>query len=278
MLSYRHSFHAGNFADLLKHIVLVEILDHLLKKDTAFDYIDTHAGAGLYDLRSAQSQKTLEHSGGIARLNFADWPELDRYAEVVGSFNKTDAVNFYPGSPSIVGCFLRPQDRAWLFELHPQDYQLLQKNFAGRKNIRVYHTDGFDGLKALIPPRSRRGLVLIDPSYEIKSDYDLVIDQVAKAYKKFSQGIYAIWYPVVDRNTIQRMQKKLINSGIRNIQCFELGVMPDSREHGMTASGMLVINPPWTLMSKISALLPKLATLVSQCGSQIYQCATLVEE
>jgi 23S rRNA (adenine2030-N6)-methyltransferase len=278
LLSYRHSFHAGNFADLIKHIVLVEILEHLTKKDTPFDYIDTHAGAGLYNLKSADSQKLQEYAEGIGKLDFDEFPELESYFQAIRSFNEADTINFYPGSPSIAKCFLRNQDKGWLFELHPKDHELLQNHFSKSKNIRVHHQDGFEGLKALVPPSSKRGLVLIDPSYEIKTEYKLVIDRVIAAHKKFSHGIYAIWYPVVDRRTITDMQRKLVNSGISNIQQFELGIADDSANRGMTSSGMIVINPPWKLFEKMSPLLPKLADKITQVGRPIYRCEILADE
>lgn len=278
MLSYRHSFHAGNFADLVKHIVLVEILDHLIKKKSPFDYIDTHSGVGLYDLGAADSQKLQEYVDGIGKLDFKEFPELARYFQVIRSFNESDDINFYPGSPSIAKCFLRDQDKGWLFELHPKDHDLLHNNFSEARNIRVYQKDGFDGLKALIPPSSRRGVVLIDPSYEVKSDYDKVIDSVIKAHKKFSHGIYAIWYPVVDRQAIVKMERGLMKSGIRDIQRFELGISADSAQRGMTASGMFVINPPWTLFDKMSKLLPKIAEKVTHINRPVYKCEIIVDE
>jgi 23S rRNA (adenine2030-N6)-methyltransferase len=211
-------------------------------------------------------------------LAVKDFPELARYFAVVRAFNRSERLDFYPGSPLIAHYFLRPQDRAWLYELHPQDYELLRGNVAKHRNIRVQHQDGFDGLKALLPPTSRRGLVLIDPSYEIKTDYDRVVQQVIKAHKKFSQGIYAIWYPVVDRKTVQKLEKTLIDSGIRNIQRFELGVSADTEQRGMTSSGMIVINPPWKLYDKLSQLLPRLAQQISQSDDQFFKCDYLVAE
>ena len=286
MLSYRHSFHAGNFADVVKHLVLVEILNHLTQKETPFEYIDTHAGSGLYDLHSNEAQKLQEHANGIAQLNVNDLPELARYFEVIESFNPTanssGTLRYYPGSPVIAQYFLRPQDRAWLFELHPQDFELLQQNLDNSKKIKIQCKDGFEGLNALLPPGSRRGLVLIDPSYEIKSDYDRVIKQVLSGYKKFSNGIYAVWYPVVDRRKINGMEARLLHSGIKSIQRFELGVAEDSAERGMTSAGMIVINPPWTLFKKMSDLLPKLANRLATQGKQddkpYYKCDVLSGE
>lgn len=278
MLSYRHSFHAGNFADVLKHAVLVEILNYLIQKEKPFDYIDTHSGAGLYSLQSEDSQKLQEYTNGIGRLESADFPELVTYFEMVRSINPSDTLDVYPGSPAIADYFLRKQDRGWLFELHPQDYKLLRDNMIDSKRMKVQPDNGFDGLKALLPPASRRALVLIDPSYEIKSDYDLVIESIVNAHKKFSSGIYALWYPVVERDKIDAMEAKLKKSGIRKIQRFELGICEDSSERGMTASGMFVINPPWTLFDKMSSLLPRLSTQLSQDGKSNFKCDVISEE
>lgn len=278
MLSYRHSFHAGNFADIIKHIVLVDILEHLTQKETPFDYIDTHAGAGIYDLKSAHAIKLQEHSGGIGKLAMEDFAELARYFEVIHSFNQPDTITIYPGSPSIANYFLRPQDRAWLYELHPQDYQALSHQMKNRKNVRVFCQDGLKTMLALLPPVSRRGLVLIDPSYEIKTEYDQVFDAVVKACKKFSTGIFAIWYPVVNRHKIDRFEKKLMQSDIKNIQRFELGVSADSKERGMTASGLFVINPPWKLFDKMSRVLPHLAAKLGDANNQFFKCDIISSE
>ena len=278
MLSYRHSFHAGNFADLLKHIVLVEILDYLIQKEAGFEYIDTHAGAGLYSLSSAEAQKLQEYAGGIGKLDAEDFPELARYFEVVGSFNPSKELEFYPGSPMIANFFLRSQDRAWLHELHPRDYELLCETMSGSRISRVQRQDGFEGLNGLLPPVRRRGLVLIDPSYEIKSDYDRVVTYLVNGHKKFSQGIFALWYPVIDRRTIDKLQAKLIKSGIRNIQRFELGIYADDYARGMTSSGMIVINPPWTLFNKMSQALPKLAQQIGDGTSGHCKCDIMVPE
>ncbi len=278
MLSYRHSFHAGNFADVLKHIVLVEILTHLTLKETPFEYIDTHAGAGLYHLKSSNAQKLQEHTNGIGKLNARDFPEIGAYFAAVQSFNQAAELNYYPGSPMLANVFLRSQDRAWLFELHPQDYQLLHKTMTDGRRVRVRCENGFDGLKAVLPPTSGRGLVLIDPSYEVKTDYDEVIDRTIAAHKKFSRGIYAIWYPVVNRLTIQNMERRLVKSGINNIQRFELGLAADTTARGMTSAGIFVINPPWTLFDKMATLLPKLAQKLAEGDRRFYKCEIITKE
>jgi 23S rRNA (adenine2030-N6)-methyltransferase len=258
--------------------VLVEILEHLVQKDTPFEYIDTHSGAGLYDLNSPHATKLQEHTNGISKLNTEDFPELARYFEVINKYNDPGSIHIYPGSPLIAKYFLRPQDRAWLFELHPQDYASLKNNMGSNKKIRVSSEDGFKSLMALLPPKSRRALVLIDPSYEIKSDYDLVVETVIKACKKFSTGIYAIWYPVVERHKIETLEHKFISSGIKNIQRFELGIAADSNERGMTSAGMFVINPPWKLSDKMSVVLPKLSKILSQGDGHFYKCDTITDE
>ena len=278
MLSYRHSFHAGNFADVIKHIVLVEILEYLTKKDSPFEYVDTHAGAGLFNLKSSEAQKLQEFGNGIGKLKSENFPELKAYFDVIRSCNKSGALSFYPGSPMIARYFLRPQDRAWLFELHPKDYRLLRDYMNPGKKIRVSCEDGLAGMTTLLPPASRRGLTLIDPSYEIKSDYDQVVDNVVKAHKKFSTGIYAIWYPVVDRSRIERMERKFIKSGIKNIQRFEVGVAADSADGGMTSSGMIIVNPPWMLFEKMSGLLPKLAETLANGNEHFFKCDIMAKE
>ena len=283
MLSYRHSYHAGNFADILKHLVLVEIFEHLRQKESPFEYIDTHSGSGSYNLNSAHATKLEEHAGGIDKLNAEHYPELSRYFEVINTHNKASGntssrCKYYPGSPAIAKYFLRPQDRAWLYELHPQDYQFLCKNIGANKKIRMQSEDGLAGLLSLLPPKSRRGLILIDPSYEVKAEYNSVFSTIETAYKKFATGTYALWYPVVDRNKINLLEKKLIRSGIKNIQRFELGIAEDSNERGMTSSGMIVINPPWQMHSNMQSLLPKLAKTLGQDNELFYKCDILVGE
>ncbi len=278
MLSYRHSYHAGNFADLLKHIIQVEILEHLVKKDKPFEYIDTHAGAGLYNLTSAHADKNPEYKDGIAKLKTAEWPELSQYLTLIKHFNPQQELKLYPGSPAIGSHYLRAKDRAWLFELHPSDSQKLQQHYAKDKRVRVHNEDGFQGLLGLVPPTARRGLVLIDPSYEIKNDYGRVFDVVKKAYNKFPTGSYAIWYPVVERQRINQLETQFKRSGIKNIQLFELGLEKDSEQHGMTASGMIVINPPWTLMEKMKTLLPKLAHALDKKREAFCRCEVLAGE
>ncbi len=277
MLSYRHSYHAGNHADVLKHIVLIEVLQHLTKKDSQFDYIDTHAGAGLYNLKSDHAAKLQEYTQGIAKLKSEEWSELATYFDIISSHNPNGKLNFYPGSPLIADYFLRKKDRSWLYELHPKDAELLSNNTARNKRTRVMLEDGFTGLLSLLPPVSRRGLVLIDPSYEIKTDYARVFNTINDAYSKFSTGTYVLWYPVTDRKNIDTLERRFKRSGIKNIQQFELAIAPDQFGSGMSASGMIIINPPWTLKKKMSQILPKLVRKLGGEGA-FYKCDQLVGE
>lgn len=268
MLSYRHSFHAGNHADVLKHIVLMLILENLKLKDKGFYYLDTHAGVGRYQLSSDEAGKTGEYKEGIGRLwERTDLPEeISRYVDLIKHLNfGAKALRYYAGSPLIAAQLLRPQDRALLTELHPRDFPLLRNNFKEFKNVSVKCDNGFQQLKATLPPKERRGLVLIDPPYELKEDYDLVVKAAEEGYKRFATGTYAIWYPVVLRQQTKRIFKGLQASGIRKILKIELAVRPDSDQRGMTASGMAVINPPWTLENQMKAMLPYLVkTLVPE--------------
>ncbi len=278
MLSYRHSFHAGNFADVLKHIVLVEILEYLTRKDKAFTYIDTHAGAGLYDLQSDHATKLNEATGGFKKLEAEDWPELETYFEVIQRHNATDSYSQYPGSPLFAQQVLREQDRARLFELHPTDYEILSQVFEKDRRFTIEPMDGYRGLLSQLPPSSRRGLILIDPSYEVKSDYETVIQTIRKAHRIFETGTYALWYPVVQRERIDLLETQLMKSGIRNIQQYELGLSPDSEERGMTASGMILINPPWVLMDKMNQILPRLVETLGKDSGAFCKSEVLVGE
>lgn len=269
MLSYRHSFHAGNFADVLKHIVQLLIIESLQQKEKGFLYLDTHAGAGLYSLQSFEAEKTAEFEQGVGYL----WQRQDLletvkyYLDQVAKVNSQQKLRFYPGSPLLAANLLRPQDRAILTELHPSDYPLLRKNMQPYKNVQVKRDDGFQQLKAVLPPKERRGFILIDPPYELKEDYQLVVDAIVEGYKRFATGTYAIWYPVVLRQQIKKMVRALEETQIRKILQIELGIRPDTAQRGMTASGMIVINPPWKLEAQMKAILPYLTNVLAPEGT-----------
>lgn len=258
MLSYRHSFHAGNHADVLKHAVQSLIIESLTEKEKAFLYLDTHSGAGRYQLTSAESEKTGEYLEGIARIwATSERPEiLAPYLDVVKKLNSDGELRYYPGSPLLAKALLRSQDQLIMTELHPSDYPRLVEEFARDRRAEVLKEDGFQQLKSKLPPASRRGFVLIDPPYELKTDYEAVVSGIVEGYKRFATGIYAIWYPVVSRMQINNMVEALRETGIRKILQIELGVQPDSEERGMTASGMIVINPPWKLEAQMQAIMP----------------------
>lgn len=265
MLSYRHSFHAGNHADVLKHIVQSLILNALQQKETPFVYHDTHSGVGRYDLTHEWSEKTGEYKQGIGRLWLqTDTPAaIDSYLDAVKALNQGEELRYYPGSPRIARAHLRAQDRMVLSELHPSDYPLLEQEFARDRQVAIYKQDGFARLKASLPPKERRGLVLIDPPYELAKEYRDVVQAIAQSHKRWSTGIYAIWYPVVNRCDIEDMLEGLANLGIRKILQIELGVAPDTNQRGMTASGMIVINPPWKLESEMQTILPFLKQAIA---------------
>lgn len=281
MLSYRHGFHAGNFADVLKHSVLVHMLEYMTQKDKPLRIIDTHAGAGVYKLNGPQAQKNREFDNGIGHL----WSSLQtpaaitRLLELVRTVNDGKQLQLYPGSPLIAQTLMRPIDRLFLHELHPADFQFLRDCMRDDKRIKVEHEDGFAGLQALLPPPDRRALVLLDPSYEVKNDYQHLIKQLLQAHKRFATGTYAIWYPVVLRQRIDEMELALKKSGIKNIQLMEFGLRADNPEYGMTSSGMIVINPPWTLWGAMEETLPWLAdNLGDETGEAFYRLEQLVPE
>ncbi|HSC68799.1 MAG TPA: 23S rRNA (adenine(2030)-N(6))-methyltransferase RlmJ [Cellvibrio sp.] len=285
MLSYRHGFHAGNFADVLKHTVLVHTLEYMTQKDKPLRIIDTHAGAGVYKLNGPQAQKNREFDNGISRL----WPgeqgmdgqqpgAIARFTELVRKVNEGGALQLYPGSPLLAQTLMRPIDRLFLHELHPADFQFLRDCMRNDKRVRVENEDGFAALQALLPPPDRRALVLIDPSYEVKSDYQHLIKQLVQAHKRFATGTYAIWYPVVLRQRIDEMELALKKSGIKNIQLMEFGLQQDNPEYGMTASGMIVINPPWTLWAAMEETLPWLVDTLGADDTSFYRLEQLVPE
>jgi 23S rRNA (adenine2030-N6)-methyltransferase len=260
MLSYRHAFHAGNHADVLKHLVFVQLIRHLGQKDKPFWVIDTHAGAGAYDLDAAHARKLAEYEGGIGRL----WarPDLPApvadYVDLVRRFNPGARLRKYPGSPLFALWTMREQDRLRLFELHRSDARLLRKNFqdAGKRVI-VEGSDGFAGLRALLPPPPRRAVALIDPSYEEKQDYERVIHAVKDALARFPGGIYAVWYPQLTRLDALELPRRLKKLSVGDWLHVALRVRAPSGDGlGMHGSGLVVLNPPWTLHDALADALP----------------------
>jgi 23S rRNA (adenine2030-N6)-methyltransferase len=275
LLSYRHSDHAGNFGDVLKHIILIEIFEYLSQSAAGFEYIDSHAGAGLYHLKTKSTENKPGYRKAVTKLRREEWPELSGYLASIHSLNTDTSLQIYPGSPVIAKQLLRSQDKAWLFELNTEQYALLKKNVGDDKRIRVSLQDGYKGLLEQLPISSGRGLVLIDPPYEVATDYDLVVETITLAHEKFTDGIYAIWYPVVDRRRILRLQERLTDIGINNMQRFELGMSADTDDMSMTASGMIVINPPATLIARMKQLLPRLVETLATSDAAFCHCDEL---
>lgn len=280
MLSYRHSYHAGNHADVLKHIVLTLCINSLKEKEKPFLYLDTHSGAGRYLLQSEHAEKTGEYLSGINLIwQQSETPELlNTYLSVLKRYNPFDNLKYYLGSPLIAKQLLREQDKINLTELHPTDYPLLRQEFSKDKRARVLREDGFSQLKSKLPPESRRGIVLIDPSYEIKDDYQKIPKALLEAYKRFATGIYLIWYPVVSRTQTQKMIDEIVNLGIKKISQFEFAIKPDNNQKGMTASGMIVINPPWKLQQQMQTIMPWLKNTLDTEKTGDYFIKELVPE
>jgi 23S rRNA (adenine2030-N6)-methyltransferase len=264
MLSYRHAFHAGNHADVLKHCVMIQLLRYLTQKDKAFWYIDTHAGAGAYALREGYAQKRLEFETGIARLwNRKDLPPiLADYVDEVKVLNPDGELRYYPGSPYLAWQAMREQDRMRLFELHTTEIDVLRENFrdAGRRAV-ILSGDGFDGIKALLPPPPRRALTLIDPSFEDKRDYARTLACLEDSLKRFSTGVYAVWYPQVTRGEAQRFPAQLKRLQKHRWLHVSLTVSaPPADGFGLFGSGMFVLNPPYTLEATLRETMPFLVT------------------
>lgn len=280
MLSYRHSFHAGNFADVLKHTVQSLIIEALKQKPKPFVYFDTHSAAGRYNLNDAKSEKTGEYKQGIARLwGRTDIPELMQpYIDTVEAINPDGDLNYYPGSPLVAKSLIGHHNRLELTELHPTDLELLQQEFAGDRKVRIQKLDGYKGLKAGLPPAQRRALVLIDPPYELKTEHNDAIAGIKESHRRFATGIYALWYPMVSRAQVNRFCNDFANQGIRNILRIELCAKADTEGFGMTGSGMIVVNPPWKLYQQMEQLLPWLTEQLAQDSGAEYTLEWLVEE
>lgn len=282
MFSYQHAFHAGNHADVLKHVVLIQTLAYAIQKEAPVFYVDTHAGSGVYSLKGAQAQKSAESETGIHKL----WPEKEvpahiaDYLNLIHEMNPSGRLQYYPGSPFIAEKVLRSHDRLRLYELHPAEIQNLAKNFqelakqeqlgggrpAGRgKRVIVDRNDGFAALKAVLPPPGRRAVVLIDPPYENKMDYQKVVESMADAMKRFPTGTYLIWYPVLQRHESQRFAerlKKTVNQEWLNVTLSIGSQTPDG--FGLVSSGMFVVNPPWKLAEELKETMPYLVSVLQK--------------
>lgn len=274
MLSYRHAFHAGHHADVLKHFIEVQLLRYLVLKDKPFWYIDTHAGAGCYSLDSGYAVHNAEYESGIARLwDRDDLPApLADYVAIVKHINPDGRLKLYPGSPLVALNVIRNQDRMRLFELHPTDSEILQQNFAGHGlQVLIQTADGFDALKALLPPPPRRALVLIDPSYEVKQDYKRVVEALRDGLKRFANGVYAVWYPQLQRADARQLPDQLKKLPVKRWLHAVLSVQTPSEDgFGMYGSGIFIINPPWLLHGVLQQVMPYLVKVLGQNGEGSY--------
>ncbi len=274
MLSYRHAFHAGNHADILKHYTFSLVLDYFNQKDKPYCVIDTHAGAGMYALNAEFSQKNKEFDTGISHLLAVDnQPDsVQEFTKMIKSFNSASQVDLYPGSPKIAEHYLRKNDQLRLFELHPNDYKILVENFSeNSKQTKAVMGDGFSGIKAVLPPTTKRGVTIIDPPYEDKQDYQRVVSSIRESLKRFSTGTYIIWYPLLARPEPIEMVSAL-RLQATNWLNVTLSVSSMPKEgFGMFGSGLFIINPPWTLPDTLKESLPYLVALLGRDESASYQ-------
>ena len=273
MLAYRHAFHAGNHADVLKHVVLMRVLRHMNAKDKGYRYVDTHAGAGGYSLEGRYARQKGEYEQGIGRLWARDdLPEpVADYVERVRDFNPGGRLEQYPGSPAFARMLLRPQDQMRLFERHPTDHRILAAYLGATKGVEVHDGDGFEGLKGQLPPSTRRGVVLIDPSYEGNGDYPRVVATLRDALARFAEGVYLVWYPQVTKLEAAQLPRRLEALAPKGWLHARLTVQqPDAQGFGLAGSGVFVINPPYTLHEQLRAVLPWLTDVLGQYDGASY--------
>jgi 23S rRNA (adenine2030-N6)-methyltransferase len=262
-MNYRHAYHAGNFADVVKHAVLARLIEYLKLKDKAFRVLDTHAGRGMYKLSSGEAQKTGEWRTGIGRVySHAFEPQpaalLAPYLDAVRAANPDGGLKLYPGSPWIVRQLLRRQDRLSAVELHPEEIGELKALFAGDFQTRAIELDGWLALGAHLPPKEKRGLVIIDPPFEQESEFDRLVDGVKGAYTRWPGGTYALWYPVKDREVVADFRKRLADAAIPKLVDIRFELRAASPEPRLDGCGLAVINPPYTLETELQVLLPAL--------------------
>jgi 23S rRNA (adenine2030-N6)-methyltransferase len=266
-MNYRHIYHAGNFADVVKHIVLARTIDYLKRKPGAFRVIDTHAGIGIYDLSSDEAQKTGEWKDGIGRLLGADLSDaaaalVAPYLDAVRAANASGGLTAYPGSPAIARHLLRNQDRLTAIELHPTDAEMLKAHFAGDFQTRVIELDGWLALGAHLPPKEKRGLVIVDPPFEREGEFDRLIDGLVKAHKRWPGGTYLLWYPVKNRRSVAAFRQTLRETGIAKILDLSLDIRGPTMPERLDGTGLIAVNSPYPLEAEMKTVLPVLARLL----------------
>ena len=273
MLAYRHAFHAGNHADVLKHCVLQQILMYMNQKDKPYWVIDTHAGAGMYSLASDYANTKSEYLDGVARLWECDDlpPVLNDYMSLIRLCNNKGDWSLYPGSPEVIRRCIRTDDRMRLFELHPTDFEILQENFERDRQAKLFKSDGFASLKALLPPPTRRAVIFMDPPYEIKTDYPKVVDVLEEGLSRFAEGVYVVWYPILTRGDHIRMIESLGKLSEKTLNIAMTVQEPDEKGFGMLGSGLFIINPPWTLKATMQTVMPYLVEKLAQYPGASYE-------
>lgn len=276
-MNYRHGFHAGNFADVLKHVVLTRILLHLTAKETPFRVIDTHAGSGRYDLGSEEALRTHEWKDGVARIDRSPLAPavealLAPYRHALAGARALYGPDAYPGSPWLCRHVMRPDDRLIAAELHPPTYRKLVDSLGRDRRCKALAIDGWTALRANVPPKERRGLVLIDPPFEAKDEFEVLAAQFIAAHRKWPTGIYALWYPVKERRGVESLMDAVDDAGIGRLLRLEIDVDRPEAAGGLGATGLLVVNPPWRLAEEARTLLPALVERLAQGPRPRYLC------
>lgn len=279
MLSYQHGYHAGNFADVIKHIALTRLLSYLTQKDKPIFYLETHAGKGTYDLKDRQAEKTGEYKQGIQLI----WPDKKQlpavfqpYLNVLSELNSKGDLRYYSGSPYLAINALRKEDRAYLCELHPREFEALNQLPHFLKKVHVSNSDGIKSMKALLPPAEKRGLIFIDPSYEVKDEYKEIPAAIKQIFSKFSTGVYCLWYPVVDKKLKEQLLRRMQEIGTSTAVKIEFNLTM-APQFGMTGTGLWVINPPYTFAQDMKIVLDTLRTYFNP-GISSYTIETFTEQ
>jgi 23S rRNA (adenine2030-N6)-methyltransferase len=270
-MNYRHIYHAGNICDVVKHSVLALLLEHLAAKDKPFCVLDTHAGVGRYDLRDPRAGKTGEAQQGILKLLAASpLPELSAYYRVLRELNP-DEFHIYPGSPLLACRLIRAGDRLIACELHDEDAVELRRSLACYPQAQVHHRDGYEALRAFLPPAEKRGLVVIDPPYEQPDEFQTLVAAIKEAHRRWAQGTFLLWYPVKERPAIWRFHEALVATGIPAQLCAEFIYQEETRHDRLNGSGLVLITPPWKMDEKLAQLFPALhrALELPDCGSSV---------
>jgi 23S rRNA (adenine2030-N6)-methyltransferase len=263
-LNYRHAFHAGNFADCMKHALLVWMLRALARKPAGFMVLDTHAGAGRYDLAGSEAGRTGEWRGGIGRLLAARDSGLSLPDGISDFLGLIDALGLYPGSPALVRALMRPQDRLVCCELHPEDHAALRAGMRGEAQVSVHLRDGYEAVRAFLPPRERRGLVLIDPPYEAPDEFARLTEALRQGYSRFPSGAFAAWYPIKHRAPVRGFHAAVGEAGIRDVVAVELLLREPVDPERLNGCGLLVVNPPWQFTEEAEPILASLAAILGE--------------